>query len=527
MNALPGLIPRIAVALAMLIVLGIPFAVRPVPEPAPAAARRLVIITPHNEQIRTEFGRAFDAWHRKHYGGVPVVIDWRNPGGTSEIQKQLMAQYTAAVQTGRITADGALAPGAEPMPFDLFFGGGSFEHDRTRQGVRARPPGAEKDATVPMSVPMGFPQARLDEWYGQNQIGAGYLYDPADPRSGSPGQYWLGTALSGFGIVFNRDALHELGVADPDSWDDLTDPRLIGWVALADPRQSGSVATLYDSILSNYGWDKGWRTLRRLGANARAISNSSPKVPIDVSLGEAAMGVCIDFYGRYQAQAFTRPGETAETARVGYIDPPGQTSIDADPISLMRAGPDPDLARRFVEFTLTVEAQALWQFHAKSHLPEPPADGLGPEKFELRRMPVRRVMYEKYLPRMIDQTDPFKTASTVPPAGWRSAIGPMMGAFAIDTHDQLQEAWRAINEAADRGVPRATLDGMTALFDAWPEHPMPDGTHLPFTKDNFKAIRADWREAEKDGRMAEIRIGYTIFFRDNYRRIVDLARRPR
>jgi ABC-type Fe3+ transport system substrate-binding protein len=43
----------------------------------------------------------------------------------------------------------------------------------------------------------------------------------------------------------------------------------------------------------------------------------------------------------------------------------GRTYVDADPISVLRGGPNPDLARRFIEFTLTEEAQALWQFPSK------------------------------------------------------------------------------------------------------------------------------------------------------------------
>ena len=44
----------------------------------------MVIITPHTEQIRSELGRGFEAWHKRVYGET-VRVDWRSPGGTSEI----------------------------------------------------------------------------------------------------------------------------------------------------------------------------------------------------------------------------------------------------------------------------------------------------------------------------------------------------------------------------------------------------------------------------------------------------------
>lgn len=517
------LLARVLVLAAFAVVLGVPWLFRPETARVPEGAQTLVILTPHNEQIRYEFARAFDQWHRTHHGS-PAVIDWRFPGGTTEIRRLLVAQYTAALQTGRITKDGELAPGAEPMAYDMLFGGGSFEHGEVKKGVRALPPGAEKEVALPMSVSMAFDQQTLDAWFGENKIGPAPLYDPGDSKASDPGQYWLGTAVSGFGIVFNRDVLRSLELPDPTSWNDLTSPKLIGWVALADPRQSGSVATALDSVLSIHGWDEGWRILRAMSANARYFSNSSPKPPLDVSQGQAAVGTAIDFLGRYQSQAVMRPGETPETSRVGYIDPPGATQIDPDPISMLRGGPNPALAKRFVEFVLSEEGQALWNFPAR---PSDDPAALGPERFEIRRLPIRRVMYEKHFDRFVDKVKMFEIASQAPPRGWRSAVGPMIGAFSIDVLHEQTAAWRAMARAAERGVDPAALERCRELFFAWPEHVIPAKGDQPekklvFSEQNYREIRADWRDAEKDGRMARILRGYTAFFRENYRQIVRL-----
>ena len=48
----------------------------------------LVIISPHNESIRAEFSRAFGA-HMQETAGRRVRVDWRVPGGTSEIERYL------------------------------------------------------------------------------------------------------------------------------------------------------------------------------------------------------------------------------------------------------------------------------------------------------------------------------------------------------------------------------------------------------------------------------------------------------
>ena len=50
----------------------------------------VVVITPMNEAIRYEFGRAFSAWHRARHGR-PARVDWRAIGGTSEIMRYLVS----------------------------------------------------------------------------------------------------------------------------------------------------------------------------------------------------------------------------------------------------------------------------------------------------------------------------------------------------------------------------------------------------------------------------------------------------
>ena len=51
-------------------------------------APQLIIVTPHDEQIRYEFKRGFEDWHRRVHGS-PVNVVYNVPGGTSEIRKLL------------------------------------------------------------------------------------------------------------------------------------------------------------------------------------------------------------------------------------------------------------------------------------------------------------------------------------------------------------------------------------------------------------------------------------------------------
>ena len=112
--------------------------------------------------------------------------------------------------------------------------------------------------------PVALSPAFLESVFGRNDVGGEPLYDVDG--------HWYATALSGFGIVYNRDVLARLELDVPEAWIDLTHPRLQGWLALVNPGQSGSVTTACDAILQRLGWERGWQILRRAGGNARYFS---------------------------------------------------------------------------------------------------------------------------------------------------------------------------------------------------------------------------------------------------------------
>ncbi|MEK6701654.1 MAG: extracellular solute-binding protein [Planctomycetota bacterium] len=421
-----------------------------------------------------------------------------------------------------------------------------------------------RDFSVQMSIPAGLTKEELKP-LTPNAIGAENLYDPE--------QFWIGTALSSFGVVYNREMFADMGLPEPTSFDDLRTYKLRGLVALADPRQSGSLTTAIDMILNSHVWSaagKGgwlpkllerdglmkaaaegheveidqawamaWRSLREITANARYYAYSSTKPPIDVSQGEAAAGLAIDFYGKTQAQSVLKAGQQASTGRVGYLDPLGQTNYDADPVSILRGAPNPELAKRFVRFCLTTEAQALWQFPAAGPGAQTSREGnpkgesgepMGPREYELRRLPIRADMYEPYRAVMIDKINPFERAPMAKPVGWRDAIGVMMPSFSVDVMEDQQAAWDAIHRCrATPDFPSDRLGQMLRLFYSFPETTVggaggAGGKALEFTPENFPAIAKAWREAKSTGKLkSDFTLGYTAYFRKTYREVVRLG----
>ena len=510
---------RVAIAVCFIVLLAVPMLVRPEPEAARGGGLSVIILTPHNEQIRYEFSRGFNRWHQKHFG-EPVNVIFNVPGGTTEIRKMLESQFIAALENNRLAGGDA----------DLVFGGGTYEHDSLKRGVRVTVNGVGHPES--MTQPVDFDAEWLIAKYGENRVGDSRLYDPD--------RHWFGTALSGFGIVFNRNLLQELEAGEPTRWADLGDPRLRGWVALVNPGQSGSVLSAFEALLKRCGWHEGWRILRRGGANARYFSGSSLKPPMDVSQGSAAVGICIDFFGRYQSQALR---ESGEPDRIGYLDPPEGSTIDADPISMLRNAPNPEVAKRFIEFCLSDEGQALWQFHRRNA--ESNTMDLGPDRFELRRLPVVRWMYKRFGDQFIDKVNPFESATAAPHPNpnFRDFVAPMFAAMVMDNHSELKRAWNAIvnhpGYPVSAGIVRhedvtdPELKRMLELFDALPEIAGPDDQRLQLSEEqSLEVIRTGWLKQQwKDFGLwnpettpaDEMRRQFGQFFRENYRRIVELA----
>ena len=471
----------------LLLVIAFPFALKPRENLLAAADDTVVIISPHNEAVRHEFTLAFAA-HYKSKTGRTVRIDWRLPGGTSEISRYLAGEYLAAfervwIANGKPWSQQVAAsfdnPHITPSPnaagdsleqavrraflesnttcgIDLFFGGGAYDFDQ--QAAAGRLVASDVLKTHPdWFLPDSIPQDVSGETF----------YDPAGR--------WIGTCLSSFGICYNSDSLHRLGIERmPASWTDLTNPLFFKQVALADPTKSGSAAKSFEMVIQQkmqelfssagaesdailaLGWTQGLQIIQAASANARYFTDSAPKIPLDVSLGDAAIGMCIDFYGRFQSES-VKIGNTP--SRLQYFTPAGGSSIGVDPIGLLRGAPHRAVAEEFIAFVLSLEGQKLWNFKVGT-----PG---GPKKYALRRLPIRKELYaaEYTSLRSDPEVMPYEDAKLVTyHPGWTASLIRTLGFIiritCLDLHHEQAEAWRELVKA---GFPRKAYKTFTDL----------------------------------------------------------------
>jgi iron(III) transport system substrate-binding protein len=450
------------------------------------AADRLVILSPHNESIRREFGEAF-ARHWQNKTGRSIFIDWRTPGGTSEIRMVLDASYKAAAETQR-----------EGIGVDVFFGGG--EPDFTSQ--------AKKGRLITLDVFSEHPELFTNSgpipetFTGERYYSAEHL--------------WVGTCMSQFGICYNPDVLKRLKLPPPTTWSDLGDPRYFGSLALSDPTKSGSVARTFELIVQGEilraiavpgadrasavaaGWTAGLQLIQRLAANARYFTDSASKVPLDVGQGNAAAGMCIDFYGRSFAEELT---SKSGSPRVVWIAPLQGTTLSADPIAVLKGAEHAALAQDFVTFCLSLEAQTIW-------FGKPGTPG-GPLEKALHRTPIRRDCYtpenltNSTMPQARPYSDPanFIYQRELTGAAFNT-LRQLVKIICIDSHEEMKAAWLALRDAGMPPAAAAVFNDISRVSytNSGKGDPLLDGPDALNAADRAMELgewfRANYRKAE-------------------------------
>ncbi|MDB6154251.1 MAG: iron transporter substrate-binding protein [Chthoniobacteraceae bacterium] len=520
--------------LALIVTVLVPVALRPKQTTgSQPGARTLVIVTPHNESIRYEFRQAFETYYAARTG-QKVRVDYRTPGGTSEIARYVNSEYSAAFEyywTRKLNKNWSSAvERAFANPRISTESGDSVEQEARRAFLASN---------VSCGLDLFFGGGALDF---QSQAGAGYLVDngfiAAHPElfnqnsipqtvSGEPfwdpqGR-WIGTVISSFGICSNTDALQRRGIGKPpERWTDLADPRYFGSIALANPSQSGSVNKAIEMLIQQQiqeeiearrvsgdavaeGWARAMRLIMRIAANARYFTDLATKIPLDVAAGDAAAGMTIDFYGRFQSEAMRRPDGSSP---VQYVNAAAGTSIGVDPIGLFRGAPNADVAREFIGFVLSEEGQRLWNW-------KPGTPG-GPLHYALRRLPILPALYANDFKKFRSDPDinPYESARTFVYNGkWTGtlfrSIAFSVRVMCIDSHDELVEAWRALIDARFPPEATAAFSNVEAV--------------------DYKAASGPIREALGPNKIAEVRLARELAdrFRAQYRAVTALARAGR
>jgi ABC-type Fe3+ transport system substrate-binding protein len=498
------MVKKIIILIGIALVLAVPFIFqrREITLVPPSSGDVIVIITAHNETLRSEYGRGFTEWYRKKTGKI-VTIDWRHPGGGRDVaryidslflnnfrfywEKTLKKPWTQETRTIFSRLENITEQNATPKEWevkraflnsdvgcgiDLLFGGGVFDH--------------KVECAKGYTVPNGFIQAH-PELFTNDTIPEFF----AGERLWEANGHWIGGSLSSFGIIYNTDAIKALGIEHPpETWMDLADPRYIGGVAIVDPTKSSSTLKSYEMLIQQQmqilynsylmgrnphipsgeysknraikeGLMEGLQLIQKIVANGQYMTDSSAQTILDVADGNCLVGIATDFYGRSEKANIANRGMNP---RFNFVIPRSGCSPSPDPISLYRGSKNRALALAFLEFVLTLPGQSLLAFRVGT-----PG---GPIQTPLCRAPILKTVYDpQFLPYHNDpDVNPYNdTGNFMYREEWTKPVFDALGlifkmAF-LDPEDTLRKAWRSIQRAYKEGRHGAADEALAVMQD--------------------------------------------------------------
>ena len=337
-----------------------------------AAARDVVIVTSFPKELFETYKKTFEAKNP----GINVVIN----------SKQTNAGVTYLRET-RAKPEADIFWVSAPDAFQTLDSEGLLEKYSPPKEIMARIPA---------------------------KIGNFPIHDP-------DGKYF-GFAISGYGLMWNKNYLKAHKLPAPKEWTDLVNPRYYNHLIISAPSRSGTTHLTVETILQAYGWEKGWALLLNAGGNMGSITERSFGVPEAVISGQYGIGIVIDFFG-LSAIASGQPVEFVY---------PSLTSVVPASVAIVKGGPNPQEARTFVNYLLSEAGQTV--------LFTP----------EIARLPVIPELYAK-APK--DYPNPFKQKmggvdfNDQVSSSRRDVVNSLYDHIITFRHKELREAWKSIYTA--------------------------------------------------------------------------------
>jgi iron(III) transport system substrate-binding protein len=202
---------------------------------------------------------------------------------------------------------------------------------------------------------------RADVWFGapsENHVAAKekgltqpYVSPSARalaPRFRDPDGFWTSFYMNPLGLGVNTKLLKERGIAMPGSWEDLLRPELRNQIQMPSPQTSGTGYNMVAALVQMWGEDRAFDYLKRLHPNVQTYTQSGTAPSKAAAIGQATIGIQF-------TPAFLQLAEEGYPLQLAF--PKEGVGFEAPAISIVKGGPHPEVARKLVDWFVTVEAQ--------------------------------------------------------------------------------------------------------------------------------------------------------------------------
>ncbi len=171
-----------------------------------------------------------------------------------------------------------------------------------------------------------------------------------DPKYRDKDGTWYGVSLVTVCFMVNEKLSKEKGVAIPNSWASLLDPKLKGEVSMANPAISGTTYAVVSELLQTMGQDEGWSYLKALASNVPYFAKRGGEPPKKAAMGEAVIGIS-PASGEFFVLSKDYP--------VAGVYPEDGVPWTVAPVSILKGAENMAAAKAFVDWALSAEGQGI------------------------------------------------------------------------------------------------------------------------------------------------------------------------
>ena len=164
---------------------------------------------------------------------------------------------------------------------------------------------------------------------------------------------WVGIYTGFIGLVSNTNFLKKHGLKAPASWQDLLNPVFKNEIAMAYAYTSGTAYTTLATLVQLMGEDKAFEYVEKFNKQIHHYTKSGTACITMVGLGEIAVGIAFshDIVAKGIARGYP----------VVMSFPREGTGYEIGGMSLIKGGPEPELAKIFYDWALSPAAQNLYK----------------------------------------------------------------------------------------------------------------------------------------------------------------------
>lgn len=166
------------------------------------------------------------------------------------------------------------------------------------------------------------------------------MFDTNDPP------LWVGINSWGAAICVNTKELTTKGLPEPESWQDLTNPKYKGFIATASPVTSSTMYMNVSSWIQSMGEDNAWEYMQKLHKNVKMYTHSGCKPAQMAAQGEVPIGL---------ASAACAQPYIDRRAPIKLIVPKEGTGWDLEVSALVKGSKNKEAAQKLLDFCTSPE----------------------------------------------------------------------------------------------------------------------------------------------------------------------------